>query len=133
MISVGSATITCVGNGGLMSTIVSVDPLQAPRLILSIDVTELPDKKRREFADRVTELLSEYREVSDDLEEKIILGWTSTTLNRALTMLDSGTGQVQAAVIRKALEQGGTITREEVFQIGGYPESRTLSSFTTTT
>jgi chromosome condensin MukBEF complex kleisin-like MukF subunit len=116
-----------------MSTIASVDQLQAPRLFLSIDVTELTDEKRREFADRVTDLLSEYRRIPEELEEKAVLGWTSATLNRALAILEAGSGKVQAAVIRKALLQGGVITREEVFQIAGFPEERTLNGFTTTT
>jgi hypothetical protein len=39
-------------------------------------------------------------------------------------------GREQADVIRTAAERGGIITRDEVFEIGGYEEDRMLRGFT---
>jgi hypothetical protein len=106
---------------------------QAPRLMLHIDVTELSDEARRDFAEKAKELLAGYQESLDESDEKVVLGWTAVTLKQALDTLASGTGSVQAEVIKKALNQSGKISREEVKAIGNFVDDRTLNGFTRTT
>lgn len=64
--------------------------------------------------------------VSRFLEEN---GWTAAGIQAVLRRLDDE-APVQAEVIRRAAELGGSISREEVYRIGGYAEERSLRGFT---
>jgi hypothetical protein len=55
--------------------------------------------------------------------------WTTEALILALEWLDVH-GPVQALAVRAALEQGGFVARDVVYQLGGYDEGRTLRGFT---
>lgn len=55
--------------------------------------------------------------------------WNTHALSVALELLDSR-APVQAAAIREAIERGGFVPREVVYELGGYNEERTLRGFT---
>ena len=55
--------------------------------------------------------------------------WTRAAVAELLRRLDAE-GREQADVIRAAAEHGGVITREEIYEIGGYAEERMLRGFT---
>lgn len=99
-----------------------------PRLTISVDVTDLDDEQRRRFTEAITDLLDEYRNYEP--AEPTVLGWTATALNEALTRLDRDGGWVQAGAIRRALANGGVVTRAEIYEIGKYGEDRMLRGFT---
>jgi hypothetical protein len=100
----------------------------SPRLTLNIDVTDLTDEQRRKFTEAVTDLLDEYRSYEEG--EPTVLGWTAKTLTDALTRLDRDGGWVQASAIRRALQNGGTVSRAEIYAIGNYSADRMLRGFT---
>ena len=85
------------------------------REFLEIEVSE----EAVEDAERVGSLLA-----GDKLA-----GWTAHALSVALEVLDSE-APVQAAAIRAALATGGFVTRDAVYEFGGYGEDRTLRGFT---
>ena len=76
-----------------------------------------------EDADRVDRLL---------LESQINLpdgGWTREAVADFLERLERE-GPVQAGAIRVAAVEGGFVSRERVYELGGYPEERSLRGFT---
>ncbi len=56
-------------------------------------------------------------------------GWTVTGAQLLMNRLDAE-GKVQGAAIRQAVANGGLVTREQVYELGGYQEGRTLRGFT---
>ncbi len=76
-----------------------------------------------EDADRVDRLLS---------DEEIVLpdgGWNTDAIVALLNQLGDE-APVQEAAITYAARQGGFIDREKVYNIGDYPQSRSLRGFT---
>jgi hypothetical protein len=104
--------------------------ITTPRLTLSVDVTDLSDENRLLFTEQVTDLLSNYLDSDEKEAESTVLGWTRATLDEALSELDRDGSWVQAGVIRRALQNGGTATRDEVYEIGKYDQTRMLRGFT---
>ncbi|MCK9878692.1 PIN domain-containing protein [Frankia sp. Ag45/Mut15] len=64
--------------------------------------------------------------VSRLLEEN---GWTAAGIQAVMRRL-ADEAPVQAEVVRRAAELDGSISREEVYRIGGYAEERSLRGFT---
>ncbi len=56
-------------------------------------------------------------------------GWSRESIEKLLTQLESQ-AHVQAAVIREAIRDGGFVSRERVYELGRYPEDRSLRGFT---
>lgn len=94
---------------------------------LVIDVGELDEEQQARLTKGVEELLRRVLHPENEREEA---GWTASALDEALHRLDEDGAWVQAAVIRKALETGGHVTRDRVFKIGHYPKGRSLRGFT---
>jgi hypothetical protein len=100
-----------------------------PRLTLTIDVTDLSEAQRVKFTDTVTDLLSDL--LGEEEEQELRAGgWTREAVQQALLELERDNGWVQAAAIRRAIDDGGTISRETVYELGEYPEGRMLRGFT---
>lgn len=55
--------------------------------------------------------------------------WTADALDALLTRLD-GEAPVQANAIRLAARSGGRVTRDQVYELGGFPDDRMLRGFT---
>lgn len=104
--------------------------ITSPRLTLNVDVTDLSDENRLRFTEEVTDLLSRYLDSDEQEVGSTVLGWTAATLDEALTELDRDGSWVQAGAIRRALQNGGTVTRDEVYEIGRYEQTRMLRGFT---
>lgn len=56
-------------------------------------------------------------------------GWTLSAVDQLLDLLDRE-APIQAAVIRAAAANGGTVPRERVYEIGGFTPKRMLRGFT---
>ena len=56
-------------------------------------------------------------------------GWTKEGLKALLETLDIH-APTRARVIRRAAEQGGYVSRDEVYELGGYSQSRQLTGWT---
>ena len=107
----------------------TVDCSPSVRVQLGIDMTELGDDARRAFADEVRRLLDQYRQRAGE-GELTVLGWTRQTLAAAFDRMKWENAEIQAQVIRLALGNGGTVTRSQVYEVSGFPTTRTLRGFT---
>lgn len=67
---------------------------------------------------------------SADVDGSLPPGWTPGAVSHLLEQLRKVGGQVQASVIEAAAVAGGWISRERVFELGGYDEARHLKGFT---
>ncbi|MGH2691154.1 MAG: hypothetical protein ACRDHM_01480 [Actinomycetota bacterium] len=56
-------------------------------------------------------------------------GWTQGSIGELLARLEDE-GPVQESVIRLAAERGGYVTRDDVYELGGYEPGRQLKGFT---
>lgn len=54
-------------------------------------------------------------------------GWTNDLVERALDLLAGSRATLQIEVVRRAIERGGSISREEVYDLG---QDRSLKGFT---
>jgi hypothetical protein len=71
--------------------------------------------------------ISEVREtVADDVESAL---WTSDGVHALLARLDAESSK-QSAIIRAAAREGGSISRDDVYRVAGYADSRMLRGFT---
>lgn len=66
-------------------------------------------------------------ESNDELE---VSGWTKALVERALERLAGSRASVQIKAIKAAIENGGVVHREEVYQLGAYGQARSLKGFT---
>lgn len=57
-------------------------------------------------------------------------GWSKNLLGDIFIMLAQEGAEVQLKAIRHAHNNGGQVSREEVFALGGYPDNRQLKGFT---
>ena len=62
-------------------------------------------------------------------EDDALAPWTADALVALLTRLDDE-APVQAQAIRLAAQSGGRVTREQVYELGGFPDDRMLRGFT---
>lgn len=56
--------------------------------------------------------------------------WTADALREALARLEHGGAGVQAEVVREAARSGGTLGRARIYELAGYPSTRSLRGFT---
>ncbi len=73
-------------------------------------------------AERIEQFLS-------STEDSLTGGWDSTTVAYLLKNLDAQ-APVQSATVRLAAQQGGFVSREQVYQVGRYDDDRSLRGFT---
>ncbi len=98
-------------------------------MVVEADVTDWTAGQRDQLMNSITaiEAQPEQTAVFDEVETS---GWTFDSYTEAMTGLLSKYG-VQAHAIKSAIEAGtGFISREDVYKIGSYPESRSLKGFT---
>lgn len=57
-------------------------------------------------------------------------GWSAQSVMQALIELQGSRNTVQVKAIRRALENGGAVSRAEVYELGGYDSGRSLKGFT---
>ncbi|WP_019811592.1 hypothetical protein [Saccharomonospora halophila] len=107
-------------------------PMQSSRLVLELDITDLSDEQLVSFRSELTQLVQRYTSSTStgQDEQRTAEGWTRATLSRALELLERDGGWVQAKVVRRAIENGGRASREEVYELGNYDHDRMLRGFT---
>ena len=66
---------------------------------------------------------------ADDLSEVASTGWTREVYGAIVAELFQGHG-VQAKAIMTAVNNGGFVSRDEVYELGGYAQNRSLKGFT---
>lgn len=97
------------------------------RTAFTVDVDDLDTEQRDELKKVIDSAL---RRIVDPERDDLVLGWTRTTLESALSRLERDGARAQAETIREALRNGGYVTRATVYKIGHYPKGRTLRGFT---
>jgi hypothetical protein len=63
-------------------------------------------------------------------EEIEATGWTKDLVEKAFELLAGSRANVQIKVVKFAIEHGGAVGREVVYELGAYGESRSLKGFT---
>lgn len=111
-----------------------MDTTQDPttRVVISTDVTYWTARQREElFASIATiEAKAGSARRPAELEEAESTGWTLDAYHEAMAGL-LGKHFVQANVINEAIKAGtGYMSREAVYELGGYPAERSLKGFT---
>jgi predicted nucleic acid-binding protein len=66
----------------------------------------------------------------DRIQSSGVSAWTSHAANELLDRLDYEDSNVQAEAIRCAVATSGFVSRDMIYEIGGYDDSRTLRGFT---
>jgi hypothetical protein len=114
--------------------------LLGPRPELTLEFHKLSG--RRLFLMRPPELLARAGALEVEIDEQsfadadrrseeidIQVPWTSEALQALLERLDDE-APVQAAAIRLAVQSGGRVSREQVYELGNFPDDRMLRGFT---
>jgi predicted nucleic acid-binding protein len=114
--------------------------LLGPRPELSLEYHKLSG--RRLFLLRPPELLARAATLDVEVDQQSLADadrgieetdalapWTADALLALLTRLDDEAA-VQAQVIRLAAQSGGRVTRDQVYELGGFPRNRMLRGFT---
>lgn len=98
-----------------------------PRELITIDVTGYPQHVRQRILQAIGRVLAEA-----DSESRVPgpVAWTKEAYEKAMIMLAGSKAEVQMEAVRRAILNGGSITRSEVYELGGYPEERQLKGFT---
>lgn len=67
---------------------------------------------------------------SMSLDEIEATGWTKELVEKVLELLAGSRANVQIKAVKFAIEQGGVVSRDDVYELGAYSESRSLKGFT---
>ncbi len=110
-----------------------------PQVTITADVTTWRPELRAQLEQTIrdfdarstgTPTLSPKPEM-EDVTELVMTGWTVKAYTEAMRTLSAGGHVVQVQAIRAAVSSGtGLVSREDVYALGGYDESRTLKGFT---
>ncbi|WP_194817895.1 hypothetical protein [Nocardia sp. XZ_19_385] len=100
------------------------------RVTIQIDVTAYTDDQRRRISTKIQQFLEE---IATEATEPTLLtggGWTVSAVQHALHQLIVDGYANRVEVIRVAAEQGGVITRADVYRVAGYSDGENLRGFT---
>ncbi len=112
----------------MTTTTSTLSSMPSPVLQVAVDVSSWPEHLRQRLMATIHELQEEAsRPIPEDVEPS---GWTRELVEHALDALGTGGAPVQAKAIRRAVVNGGTVTRAEVYQLGDYAPQRKLRGFT---
>jgi len=104
--------------------------LSSARMVVEADVTDWTAGQRDQFMNSITAIEAQPTQAAPVFADVETTGWTVDLYTEAMAGLLSKYG-VQAHAIKSAIQGGtGFISREEVYKIGSYPESRSLKGFT---
>jgi excisionase family DNA binding protein len=106
-------------------------PSDDPRELITIDVTGYTQYQRSIILNAISEAQATLH-VARPVEAEPT-GWTKRAYEKALVKLAASRAEVQIQVVKRAIENGGSIMRAEVFELGGYPADRQLRGFTRST
>lgn len=99
-----------------------------PRELITIDVTGYSPYQRSIVLDAISAAQATIQE--DAADEGEPGGWTKAAYDKALVKLADSRASVQIQAVKRAIENGGSVTRAEVYDLGGYPAERQLKGFT---
>jgi hypothetical protein len=99
-----------------------------PRELITVEVTGYSQHERSIILNAISEAQAALHMARPD--ETGPSGWTKNAYDKALLKLAGSRADVQIQVVKRAIENGGSITRAEVFELGGYPTDRQLKGFT---
>lgn len=101
--------------------------MPSPAVQITVNVTDWPDHFRQRLLTAIGGLQAE---VAQPLEEDIeSTGWTKQLLDDALGKLAGSGAGVQVKAIKRAVENGGFVSRAEVYELGDYAPGRSLRGF----
>lgn len=103
------------------------------RLLHTTDVTDWPEEQRVQLHKTALSLEVQARQPAaapDEEVESETTGWTADVARQLLTELVVAGAAIQVQIIGRAIEQGGFIARADVYDLAGYPASRSLKGFT---
>lgn len=100
----------------------------APRELITVDVTDYSPHRKQILLRVISEAQASLQVApSTDVGTG---AWSKSAYDQAMVMLAGSRAEVQIKVVKRAIANGGAITRAEVYELGGYPESRKLKGFT---
>lgn len=84
---------------------------------------------------RISRLMEAIKSVESDidatlLDEIEVSGWTKELVEKVLELLAGSRANVQIKAVKFAIEHDGVVSRDDVYELGGYSESRSLKGFT---
>lgn len=102
--------------------------LDSAQETVSINVTAWPTAERRRLLESIERIRTEAEVAANEHPEPS--GWSKNLLGDVFIMLAQEGAEVQLNAIRHAHNNGGEVSRDDVFAIGGYPDDRQLKGFT---
>ncbi|OIJ88133.1 hypothetical protein BIV25_37115 [Streptomyces sp. MUSC 14] len=100
----------------------------APRELITVDVTGYSPHQKQVILQAISEAQANLdAAIPEDVEAS---GWTKNAYDQAIVMMAGSRAEVQIKVVKRAIANGGSITRSEVYELGGYPADRQLKGFT---
>lgn len=100
----------------------------SPELQVVTDVTGWSQGRINRLMDAINSLEGDF-EIAP-VEAVQVTGWTKGLVEKALELLAGSRAKVQIQVVKFAIKHGGAVSREDVYTLGAYGESRSLKGFT---
>jgi hypothetical protein len=100
----------------------------APRELITIDVTGYSPHSRQVVLQAIAEAQARVHVTAP--KDPGPVAWTKAAYDQAMIMLAGSNATVQIKAVKRAIANGGSIARSEVYELGDYPEDRQLKGFT---
>ena len=101
--------------------------MPSPAVQITVNVTEWPEHFRQRLLTSIGSLQAEVdKPLPEDVESS---GWAKQLLDEALAKLTASGADVQVKAIKRAAENGGFVSRAEVYELGNYSANRSLRGF----
>lgn len=110
---------------GLMTTTTQ----EAPQQLVTVNVTGWAEYQRSQLIKAIEAVQADVANATD-LEDIEVTGWTKPAFEEALQYLAGAKAFVQLRVIMAAIQNGGSVSRDEVYELAGYDSTRSLKGFT---
>ncbi|MEU8422158.1 hypothetical protein AB0C15_14910 [Micromonospora sp. NPDC048835] len=104
--------------------------IAAPREQVVVDVTGWASHHRDALMSAINDVVDVVVKVTEADDYNEDHGWTKAALTRLLSRLSVERGWVVAKAFEAAVANGGFVSRETVYELGGYDPSRQLKGFT---
>jgi hypothetical protein len=98
------------------------------RMLMTFDVTDWPETARRRLAAAGADIVAGLAADNDTVSAAV--EWTKETIQQLIGLLAAQGAYAQAHTFNEAIANGGEISRERVYEIGGYGGERSLKGFT---
>lgn len=103
------------------------------RLLMTFDVTDWPEASRIELqlcGDAIARRMNEQTSTEDPPSGSAPAVPDATPLHDLVTRLRRAGRAPQAQAVEEAFANGGSVDRDRIYVIGGYPQSRSLRGWT---